>query len=434
MHGRTAVAPGEVAHDLGEPAELLRREVAADHLDLDGGEALLALRAHVRLAEALERAAVAVGARVGRGHRRRAGLLVVHEQQRLRIEVALGDPVALSSSSTCERSSSMPYLSTNTLMRARARLTRSQSWRSKTRNTASAHLRYSPSSARTKSLSVGRHAGHDRSAAADPHLEAAHAVPDARDVRHVVDAGDRPVLVGGGEGGLHLARHQLRGGVAHEVAHVGAHVGRGVEELALADAGPRVAGHVADGVAAALARGEVGLAEHPDRLGGVAQRDVVELDVLARGDVPLVQGRPALHHVGEGLHLLGRDAPERQLDPDHLDVGLALAVHALPEAELDEVVLRGVAREVLLRLVVEVVELVLQDRDHVPRHVLVDLRIVERALAAVALCGVLGLSRYRFHRVGVLRRRVVAGPQKLAKPDPVSAISGFGWHAARRTG
>ena len=49
----------------------------------------------------------------------------------------------------------MPYLSTNTLIRARARFARSQSWRSKTRMTASVTLRYSPSSAVTKSRSVG---------------------------------------------------------------------------------------------------------------------------------------------------------------------------------------------------------------------------------------------------------------------------------------
>ena len=42
-----------------------------------------------------------------------------------------------SSSSTCLRSSSMPYLSTNTLMRALARFARSHSWRSKMRMTAS---------------------------------------------------------------------------------------------------------------------------------------------------------------------------------------------------------------------------------------------------------------------------------------------------------
>ena len=232
-----------------------------------------------------------------------------------------------------------------------------------------------------------------------------------------MDAGDRAVLVGGGEGRLHLARHQLGGGVAHEVAHVRAHVGRGVEELALADAGPGVAGHVADGVAAALARGQVGVAEHADRLGGVAQRDVVQLDVLARGDVALVERGPALHHLREGLHLLGRDATEGQLHPDHLHVGLALAVDALAEAELDELVLFGLAGEVLLGLVVEVVELALDDRDHVPGHVLVDLGIFERALPALALVR----GRYRFHGLWSPPLRVSPGRQKLAKPDPVSA-------------
>ena len=81
----------------------------------------------------------------------------------------------------------------------------------------------------------------------------------------------------------------------------------------------------------------------------VAQRDVVELDVLARGDVALVERGAALHHLREGLHLLRRDAAEGQLHPDHLDVGLALAVDALLEPEADELVLgrsrrRGTAR------------------------------------------------------------------------------------------
>ena len=44
----------------------------------------------------------------------------------------------------------------------------------------------------------------------------------------------------------------------------------------------------------------------------------------------------------------------------------------------------GVAREELLGLVVEVVELALEDRDDVPGHVLVDLRVFERALLALA--------------------------------------------------
>ena len=104
-------------------------------------------------------------------------------------------------------------------------------------------------------------ARHDRRAAADADLEALHAVALARDEGDVVDAGQRAVGAAAAvEGGLDLARHQLRRGVAHEVAHERARVGRRVEELVGADAGPRVGGHVAHGVAAALAAGEPGLA------------------------------------------------------------------------------------------------------------------------------------------------------------------------------
>ena len=189
----------------------------------------------------------------------------------------------------------------------------------------------------------GRDAGHDRGAAADPDLEAPDAAPFAGEEGDVVDAGDRPVLVGAGEGGLDLARHQLRGRVADEVAHVGAGVGRRVEDLVGGDARPGVAGDVAHRVAAALARGEADGGDLPQQRLHVAQRDVVDLDVLAGGDVALVERRVALDHVGEGLHLLGGDAAERQLHPHHLHVGLALAVDALLEAEADELVF-GLAR------------------------------------------------------------------------------------------
>ena len=116
----------------------------------------------------------------------------------------------------------------------------------------------------------------------------------------------------------------------------------------------------------------------------VAQRDVVDLDVLARRDVALVERRVLLDDVGEGVHLLGGDAAEGKLDADHLHVGLALAVDALLEAEADELVLGQLAGEELLGFVVEVVELALDDRDHVPGDVLVGLRVLERAGAALA--------------------------------------------------
>ena len=128
----------------------------------------------------------------------------------------------------------------------------------------------------------------------------------------------------------------------------------------------------------------------------VGQRHVVHLDVLPRRDVALVERRVLLDRVGERLHLLGRDAAERQLHADHLDVGLALAVDALLEAEPDELVLGRLAGEELLGLVVEVVELALEDRDDVARDVLADLGIVQRPLAAWVVVGCIG---YKVSRI-----------------------------------
>jgi hypothetical protein len=108
---------------------------------------------------------------------------------------------------------------------------------------------------------------------------------------------------------------------------------------------------------------------------------VVHLDVLPRGDVPLVQGHVLLDHVGEGLELLGRDTAPRQLHANHLHVRLALPVDALLEAEADELGLVDLPAEVALGLVVEVVELALEDRDDVPGDVRVDLRVVQGAAA-----------------------------------------------------
>ena len=111
----------------------------------------------------------------------------------------------------------------------------------------------------------------------------------------------------------------------------------------------------------------------------VGQRHVMDLDVLARRDVALAQRRPLLDRLGEGLQLLGGDAAQRQLDADHLHVRLALAVDALLEAEADELVLGDVSPHELGRLGVEVVELPLDDRDHVAGDVLVALGVLQRA-------------------------------------------------------
>ncbi len=227
------------------------------------------------------------------------------------------------------------------------------------------------------------------------------------------------------EGRLDLARHQLRRRVADEVAHVGADVRRRVEDLVLADAGERVGGDVADRVAAALARGQADRRDLADQLRHLIERDVMDLDVLTRRDVRLVQRRVALGDVRERVHLLGRDPAERQLHAHHLDVRLALAVDALLQAEADELVLRRVTREELAGLTVEVVELVLEDRDDVAGDVLDDLRIGQRSGAAVGT----RLRGRRFHGTKYTnpgrdlgfgaRRRNDAGPP-IGGPAPQS--------------
>ena len=104
---------------------------------------------------------------------------------------------------------------------------------------------------------------------------------------------------------------------------------------------------------------------------------------------PLPQRREVLGELGEGLHLLGRDAAEGQLHADHLHVGLALAVDALLEPEADELrPPRSRRSRNSVDLGVEVVELALEDRDHVPRDVLVDLGV----LAAIPCGPWLGLA------------------------------------------
>ena len=171
-----------------------------------------------------------------------------------------------SSSSTSSRIASMPILSTSTLMRARARLTRSQSWRSKMRKHGLGPLEVlAVVGGRRTRTSVGATRG---MIDVPPPTRISKPLTPSRsrgDEGDVVDAGERAVGVGARERRLDLARHQLRRGVAHEVAHVGADVGRRVEDLVVADAGPRVGGHVADGVAAALAAGQAGVGDLADQ-------------------------------------------------------------------------------------------------------------------------------------------------------------------------
>ena len=151
---------------------------------------------------------------------------------------------------------------------------------------------------------------------------------------------------------------------------------------------------------------------------------MVHLDVLPRGDVALSQRHVLLDPVRERLELFGRHAAERQLDPHHLPVGLALAVNALLEAELDELLAVEIAAQEAGRLRVEVVELALQDRDDVARDVLDLLWVLERPEAC---CG-FSLRRYGSHG-----RPSVGGKEdvKLSKPVGLYVFTSVGLGTVR---
>ena len=123
-------------------------------------------------------------------------------------------------------------------MRARARLARRSSWRSKMRSTASETFRYSPSSTDANSQKGAPTRGMIEVPPPVRISKPLTSWPSISRMRGTKPRswmfGDRAVLVGGGEGDLELARQQLADLVAHEVAHERADVGSGVEQLALA--------------------------------------------------------------------------------------------------------------------------------------------------------------------------------------------------------
>ena len=249
---RAAEAARVVAHDLGDAAQLLGRQVAADDAHLHRREAVLALRLDARLAPLLEGGGVAVRLRVVVAELGGVRLLVGQEQQRDRVEVALVDPVALELLLDHVAELVDPDLVDQDLDAGAGAVDAQEVLAVEDPEDGLGDLEEVAVLELDELVERRRDARHDRRAAADAHLDALDAVLDAREEGDVVDAGDRPVLVRRGEGGLDLARHQLRRRVADEVADVGAGPRRDVEQLALADAGERVAGDVADGVAAAL--------------------------------------------------------------------------------------------------------------------------------------------------------------------------------------
>ena len=157
--------------------------------------------------------------------------------------------------------------------------------------------------------------------ASDIHLEAA--LLDAvhlaghRDRAEVVhDDESAGVLSAAGERDLELAPEVLDIGVAEQEAHRRLGMRRDIEGLVAADPGDRAGGHVADGVAARFAGRDTGRGEPPHQRRGIVDVDIVELDVLAGGDVAHAV-TVFLGQVRECVHLVCCEPAERDLDPLH---------------------------------------------------------------------------------------------------------------------
>ncbi len=173
-----------------------------------------------------------------------------------------------------------------------------------------------------------------------------------RQEAEVVDGRQGAIVLAAGEGDFELARQALIERVAQEVSRHRLGVGRHVEDLPLADAGQVARGHVPDGVTAGLAGGHSDFGQPAHDRPDVLERSEVQLNVLARRDVADAGGI-AVGHLGDDPALRGVEAPEGNLDADHLHAGLSLAVDPVLEPEGPEQVLGQFAAEHLRGLFLE---------------------------------------------------------------------------------
>src|SRR4030042_7067551 len=83
----------------------------------------------------------------------------------------------------------------------------------------------------------------------------------------------------------------------------------------------------------------------------------VEVDVLASGDVAQPPRRESVGDVSEGVHLVGREAAVRDLDPHHVLPDLSLAVDAVLKPKGAEGIAQALAGQEGLRLPLKPVDL-----------------------------------------------------------------------------
>ena len=93
--------------------------------------------------------------------------------------------------------------------------------------------------------------------------------------------------------------------------------GRHIEHLVFDHAAVGRRGDVAHAVGARSHGGHPCFGEHGCDIDRVFELEVVDLDVLANGDV-CAPAPPARGDLGDGVELIGRDHPSGDLDPQHV--------------------------------------------------------------------------------------------------------------------
>ncbi len=186
-------------------------------------------------------------------------------------------------------------------------------------------------------------------AAAHQHLEADLAGVVLQQLQaDVVPADGGAVLAGAGDGDLELARQERelrvqRAPLAQDLA-----VGPRVHHLVGRDAGQRVAGDVADAVAAGLYAVHVNLGQQVHHVGGARQRDPVVLQVLAGGEVAEV----AVELAGDARQLVQLPAAQLAVGHGHAQHRrVALHVPAVLQAQCAELLVGQFAVQVAAQLV-----------------------------------------------------------------------------------
>jgi hypothetical protein len=164
-------------------------------------------------------------------------------------------------------------------------------------------------------------------AARDVNAEPPFPVAKLGDEAEIVEARKRGIRIGAGEGDLELARQQPGVGLGDEPAGERERVGAGIEDLVHADTGLGRDEDVADGIAAAAARGQTEFEQFAHGLDNLLQRDVVDLELLPRGDVDR-RAAVALCDDGHGPQLRGRVRAAGGADAHHVAAVAALLVAA----------------------------------------------------------------------------------------------------------